>query len=159
MENVAINRSASDKDKQQFIAKNLANQQFANIRTLVDSGVVVIDVIPTKGLDALLKSVNALCLDELANDQAILQSFSYDTTVVARVNSTLADTISHHGLQATKGLSKVHVTATFYVNLEKDLAAFKQGIMEGLYDNVSHVAGGYGIAFEAYNKAKEEAKS
>ena len=159
MENVAINRSASDKDKQQFITKNLASPQFTNIRTLVDSGVVVIDAIPTQGLDALLKSVNGLCLDELANDQAIMQSFSYDTQVVARVNSTLAETISNHGLQATKGLSKVHVTATFYVNLEKDLAAFKQAIMEGVYDKVSHVSGGYGIAFAEYNNAKASTKS
>ena len=158
METVSIARSASDKDKAKFIKENLNISQFTSLRALIDSGAIILDSLNTKGLDALLSSCKALSLDELSKDQAIMNAFSFDTQVVARVNANLADTLSDHGLQAKKGLARIHITSTFYVSMDCEIADFKQNIQEGLFDKVSHVSGGYGIAFREYNAAKANVK-
>jgi hypothetical protein len=157
MENVAINRSASLEDKIKFIKQHIKGDQFISVRPLVDSNAIDLSKANTDALDFLLSQSNALKLDDLTVEQAILHTITSEFNVVSRVNAKIHDTLNREGLQALDGLVQVKCNFTFYVNKNRELDEFVKDIQQGVYDKVTHVSGGYGIAFKEYLNSKQVA--
>lgn len=154
---VSVGRSESVEAKRAFLTKHLKSEQFASARSLVDAGVITIDALAEKGMDAILTSCQALALDELKDTDALFMSYSFDTTSVARINSTLAETLKGRGIQASGGITKVHATVTLYVTPDADVATLKDKLALSLMTNASHSHADYQDMLEDVLAAREEA--
>ena len=130
--NMTIARSASLTEKVTFLGKHLKAEQFNAVRSLVDAGIIVVDSLNEKGCDALLANCGALSLDELSDTDALFMSYSWDTTSVARVNATLAETLKGRGIQASGGIVKCESKLVLYVTTEHDLLDLKERVSQAI---------------------------
>jgi len=141
--NMTIARSASLTEKVAFLGKHLKNEQFNAVRSLVDAGIIVVDSLNEKGCDALLANCGALSLDELSENDALFMSYSWDTTSVARVNSTLAETLKGRGIQASGGIVKCESKLVLYVTPEHNLLDLKDRVAQAIMTTCTYAHADY----------------
>lgn len=141
--NVTIARSTTLAEKTAFLGKHLKAEQFSSVRSLVDAGIIVVDALNEKGADALLANCGALSLDELSDNDALFMSYSWDTTSVARVNSTLAETLKGRGIQASGGIVKCESKLVLYVTPEHDLLDLKERVAQAIMTTCTYAHADY----------------